>query len=113
MEKRAPVDIENDLIAHLAAANISKEHLAEISKSIASSLGSGLKIVDWWIIGIPAFEQVVIQAQLPIKETETLNRLILNERFKGIDILRKGIPKPDFFQIDLTIQNVRSNMPKV
>lgn len=113
MEKRAPVDVEKDLIAHLAAANMSKEHLAEISKSIAASFGSGLKIIDWWIIGIPAFEHVVIQAQLPIKETDTLSKLILNERFKGIDILRKGIPKPDFFQVNLTIQNVRENMPGV
>ncbi|WP_121356504.1 hypothetical protein [Flavisolibacter nicotianae] len=113
MESKTAVDLEKDLISHLAAANMTKEQLSELSKSIAASVGSGFKIVDWWILGIPAFEQVIIQAHVPIAETNTLNKLILNERFKGIDILRKGIPKPDFFQVKLTIQNIRSQMPQV
>ena len=113
MESKTSVNLEKDLIAHLAAANMTKEQLSEISKSIAASTGSGLKIIDWWILGIPAFEQVVLQAQLPISETDTIGKLLQNERFKGIDILRKGIPKPDFFQLKIVIENIRSKMPQV
>lgn len=110
MEKTA-VNLEKDLIARLAATNMNKEHLSEISKSIAAT--KGLQIVDWWILGIPAFERVIIQGHLPVKEFETVGRLLQNERFKGIEILRKGIPKPDFFQINLTIENVSAKMPQV
>lgn len=113
MEKKAPATVENELMAHLAAANMSKEQLSEISRSIAGTRGSGLRIVDWWILGIPAFERIIIQAHLPLKEAEVVGRLLQNERFKGVDIWRKGIPKPDFFQINLTIENVRSKMPQV
>jgi hypothetical protein len=111
MEKTT-VDLQKDLISRLAAANMTKEQLSEISKSIANT--KGLKIVDWWILGIPAFERVIIQAHLPIKEAEaSIGRLAMNERFKGIEILRKGIPKPDIFQINFTIENIRTNMPQV
>ncbi|RYF86147.1 MAG: hypothetical protein EON98_04530 [Chitinophagaceae bacterium] len=110
MEKTA-VNLEKDLVSHLAAANMTKEQLSEISKSIVSL--KGVKIVDWWILGIPAFERVIIQAHVPIKETDSINRLLINERFKGLEILRKGIPKPDFFQVEMTIENIRTNMPQV
>ena len=111
MEKET-VDLQKDLISRLAAANMTKEALSEISKSIANT--RGLKIVDWWILGIPAFEQVIIQAHLPIKDAEvSIGKLVLNERFKGIEILRKGIPKPDIFQINFKIENIRTKMPEV
>ena len=106
MEKRNFSDIEKDLVAHLSSANLSKDHLAGISKTIAASYTAGLNIVDWWIYGIPAFERLVIQAQLPIAQAASIQGLLQNESIKGIDILRKGIPKPDFFQVQLTIDKV-------
>ncbi|RYZ29850.1 MAG: hypothetical protein EOO10_04915 [Chitinophagaceae bacterium] len=111
MEK-VSVDMQKDLISRLAAANMTKEQLSEVSKSIANT--KGLKIVDWWILGIPAFERVIIQAHIPIKEGESaIGKLAMNERFKGLEILRKGIPKPDIFQVNLIIENIRTNMPQV
>jgi|SRR5215831_11479689 len=103
MEKRTHAEIEKELMSHLSSANLSKEHLASVSKSIASTYNAGLRIVDWWIYGIPAFEKIVIQAQLPVGESNVLNGLMENESFKEILILRKGIPIPDFFQINLTV----------
>jgi hypothetical protein len=104
--------MQKDLISRLAAANMTKEQLSEVSKSIANT--KGLKIVDWWIVGIPAFERVIIQTQISIKEGESaIGRLAMNERFKGLEILRKGIPKPDIFQVNLIIENIRTNMPQV
>ncbi|MGI8952640.1 MAG: hypothetical protein ACR2FN_13780 [Chitinophagaceae bacterium] len=106
MEKRSYAETEKQLMSGLSAANLSKEHLASISKSIAASYNSGLQIVDWWIYGIPAFERVVIQAQLPAKEVSALQGLVENEKIKEILILRKGIPVPDFFQVQLTIDKI-------
>ena len=113
MEKKPNADLEKELMSHLSATNLDKEQLSSISKSIAASKASGLRLVDWWIIGIPAFERVIIQTHLPINEFETIGRLIQNERFKGIDVWRKGIPKPDFFQINLTIDKVTAKPPQV
>lgn len=113
MEQKSNADLEKDLMSHLSATNLGKEHLASISKSIASSNAAGLRLVDWWIIGIPAFERVVIQTHLPISQFESLGKLIQNERFKGIDIWRKGIPKPDFFQVNLTIDKITAKPPQV
>src|SRR5688500_4782612 len=110
MEKTT-VDIQKDLISRLADANMTKEQLSEISKSIAAT--KGFKIVDWWILGTPAFERIILQGHMQIKDSENIGRLLENERFKGIEILRKGIPKPDFFQVNVTIENVRANMPQV
>ena len=104
MEKRSYAEVEKELLAHLSAANLSKDHLAGISKSIAASYNNGLHIVDWWIYGIPAFERIVIQAQLPVGEASAIQGLLGNESFKAIEILRKGIPKPDFFQVQLTVE---------
>ena len=109
MERKSHADMEKELMSHLSAANLSKENLSSISKSIAASQVSGLKIVDWWIYGIPAFERLVIQAQVPIKEVATFQDLIGNEKFKEIAIFRKGIPVPDFFQVNLTIDKIAQN----
>ena len=106
MEKGSYAEVEKQLLSHLSAANLSKAHLADISKSIAASYKSGLQIVDWWIYGIPAFERIVIQAQLPVAETAAIQGLLGNANFKAIDILRKGIPKPDFFQVQLTVEKI-------
>ncbi|HEY4291281.1 MAG TPA: hypothetical protein VGN00_29470 [Puia sp.] len=106
MEKRSYAEVEKQLLSHLSAANLSKDHLADVSKSIAASYKSGLQIVDWWIYGIPAFERIVIQAQVPIAETTVIQSLLGNAVFKGIDILRKGIPKPDYFQVNLTVEKI-------
>jgi hypothetical protein len=104
MEKRSYAEVEKELVAHLSSANLDKAHLAGISKTIAASYNNGLQIVDWWIYGIPAFERIVIQAQLPTAETAAIQTLLGNENFKAIEILRKGIPKPDFFQVQLTVE---------
>jgi hypothetical protein len=37
MEKRSYAEVEKELLSHLSAANLSKDHLAGISKSIAAS----------------------------------------------------------------------------
>ncbi|HEY4108685.1 hypothetical protein [Puia sp.] len=104
MEKRSFEDVEQDILAQLTAANLSKDHLAGISRSIADSYGSGLQIVDWWIDGIPSFEKLIIQAQLPIAEIKALKGLVQNECFKAIEIHKKGFPNPDFFQLQLTVE---------
>lgn len=109
MEKKSHADMEKELMSHLSAANLSKENLSSISKSIAASQGAGMKIVDWWIYGIPAFERLVIQGQLPIKEVASFQGLIENDKFKEIAIFRKGIPVPDFFQVNITIDKVGQN----
>jgi hypothetical protein len=109
MERKPNADMEKELMSHLSAANLSKEHLTSISKSIAASQASGMKIVDWWIYGIPAYERLVIQGQIPIKEVATFQGLIENEKFKEIAIFRKGIPFPDFFQVNLTIDKIGQN----
>ena len=106
MEKRSYAEVEKELVAHLSSANLDKAHLAGISKTIAASYNNGLQIVDWWIYGIPAFERIVIQAQLPTSETAAIQTLLGNENFKAIEILRKGIPKPDFFQVQLTVERI-------
>jgi hypothetical protein len=71
-----------------------------------------MQIVDWWVYGIPAFEKLVIQAQLPIIETRALQSLVQNESFKAIEIHRKGIPRPDFFQLQLTVEPSVPERPK-
>lgn len=111
MEKKSHADMEKELMAHLSAANLSKENLSSISKSIAAAQNSGMKIVDWWIYGIPAFERFVIQAQIPIKEISSFQGLIENEKFKEIAIFRKGIPIPDYFQVNFTIDKINEKRP--
>jgi len=106
MEKRNLAEVERELMSHLSASELSKEHLASVSKSIASFYNSGLKIVDWWIYGIPAFERIVIQTQLPISELNVVHGLLENDRFKEMHVFRKGIPKPEFFRVDLTIEKI-------
>jgi len=108
MEKRSFEDVQKDLLTHLSAANLPKNHLAGISRSIAASYNSGRQIVDWWVYGIPAFEKLVIQAQLPIAETKALQGLVQNESFKGIEIHRKGIPLADFFHLQLTVERSKT-----
>jgi hypothetical protein len=105
MEKRSFEDVEHHLLIHLSATNLPKDHLASISRSIAASYKSGLQIVDWWVEGIPTFEKLVIQAHLPIDETKALHCLVQNESFKAIEIHRKGIPHPEFFQLQLTVEH--------
>jgi len=105
MEKRSFEDVEDDLLTHLSATNLPKDHLAAVSRSIAASYASGLQIVDWWVEGIPTFEKLIIQAHLPIAETKALQGLVQNESFKAIEIHRKGIPHPEFFQLQLTVEH--------
>lgn len=105
MEQRSFEDVEQPLLAHLSAANLPKDHLAAISRSFAASYKSGLQIVDWWVEGIPTFEKLIIQAHLPINETKALQGLIQDESFKAIEIHRKGIPRPEFFQLQLTVEH--------
>lgn len=111
MEKKSFKDIEKELSSHLSSAGLSKEHLSSVSKSIAESYANGLTIVDWWIYGVPAFERIVLQAQAPINKFDAFQQLITNERFKEILILRKGIPRPDFFQLQLTIEKISEKIP--
>jgi hypothetical protein len=106
METKSYAEVEKQLLSHLSSANLSKDHLADISKSIAASYKSGLQIVDWWIYGIPAFERIVIQAQIPVSQASAIQGLLGNASFKGIDILRKGIPRPDYFQVNLTVEKI-------
>jgi hypothetical protein len=106
METKSYAEVEKQLLSHLSSANLSKDHLADISKSIAASYNNGLQIVDWWIYGIPAFERIVIQAQVPIAQASAIQGFLGNASFKGIDILRKGIPKPDYFQVNLTVEKI-------
>jgi len=106
METKSYAEVEKQLLSHLSSANLSKDHLADISKSIAASYKSGLQIVDWWIYGIPAFERIVIQAQVPLAQASAITGFLSNASFKGIDILRKGIPKPDYFQVNLTVEKI-------
>lgn len=113
MEQKSNADLEEDLMSHLSATNLGEEHLASIAKTIASSNAAGIKLVDWWIIGIPAFERIVLQTHLPIDQSDAIKNLVQNERFKGIDIWRKGIPKPDFFQINITIDKVTTKPPQI
>ncbi len=106
METKSYAEVEKQLLSHLSSANLSKDHLADISKSIAASYKSGLQIVDWWIYGIPDFERIVIQAQIPVTQASAIQGLLGNASFKGIDILRKGIPRPDYFQVNLTVEKI-------
>lgn len=100
--------IEKNLMDRLTSSNLSKEHLSRISKSIASSQESGLKLIDWWIYGIPAFENFVVEGQLPIEKGEILGKLIQKGNFDGLRIFRKGIPKPDFFQVQITTNHYQN-----
>lgn len=113
MEKKSNGDLEKDVMAHLSGTGLGKDQLASISKTIADSKASGLKFVDWWILGIPAFERIILQAHVPINQADVIGKLIINERFKGIDVWRKGIPKPDIFQVNITIENITGKMPQV
>lgn len=113
MEKTTFAEVEKQLMAHLSAANLSKDHLKHVSGSIAQSYAAGLRIVDWWIYGIPAFERIVVQGQLPVEEARAFQELIANQQFKEIRIFRKGIPVPDFFQVDLTIEKISEQIPKL
>lgn len=113
MEKKSNGDLEKDVMAHLSSTSLGKDQLANISKSIASAKASGFKLVDWWILGIPAFEHIVLQAHVPIDQFDVIGKLLRNEQFKGLDILRKGIPKPDFFQVNLKIEKITEKMPQV
>ncbi|THU38283.1 hypothetical protein FAM09_16535 [Niastella caeni] len=113
MEKTTFAEVEKQLMAHLSAANLSKEHLSHVSGSISKTYAAGLRIVDWWIYGIPAFERIVVQGQLPIEAAGTFQELIANKMFKEIRIFRKGIPVPHFFQVDLTIEKITEQMPKI
>lgn len=113
MEKTTFAEVENQLMAHLSAANLSKEHLSQVSGSISKSYAAGLRIVDWWIYGIPAFERIVVQAQLPLTGAGALQELFANKLFKEIRMFRKGIPVPDFFQVDLTIEKISEQIPKL
>jgi hypothetical protein len=110
MEKTTFAEVEKQLMAHLSAANLSIEHLAQISGSIAKTYSAGLRFIDWSTRGTPAFEKIVLQAQLPVTGAAALQDLMANKLFKEIRILRKGIPPlPDFFQVDFTIEKISEN----
>ena len=113
MEKTTFAEVEKQLHTHLSAANLSNEHLSHVSGSIAKTYAAGLRIVDWWIYGIPAFERIVVQGQLPVAAAGAFQELIANRLFKEIRIFRKGIPVPDFFQVDLTIEKISEQIPKL
>lgn len=100
MEKPNPVEIEKELVSRLSSANLNKEHLANLSKSIA---GTRMMLLDWHIVGTPPIEQVVFQGQIAVKDVSALQSLFDNERIREITILRKGIPIPDIFHVNFSI----------
>ena len=113
MEKSTFAEVEKQLLSHLSAANLSVDHLSQVSGTISKSYAAGLRIVDWWIYGIPAFERIVVQGQLPLAAAGALQELTANKLIKEIRMFRKGIPVPDFFQVDLTIEKITEQMPKL
>ena len=114
MEKTTFAEVEKQILTHLSAANLSKDHLSQVSGTIAKSYSAGLRIVDWWIYGVPAFERIVVQAQLPITGADAFQDLVVNRTFKEIRIFRKGIPPmPDFFQVNFTIEKIADQIPKL
>jgi len=113
MEKTTFAEVEQQLMTHLSAANLSKDHLSQVSGTISQSYAAGLRIVDWWIYGIPAFERIVVQGQIPLTGIGAFQELVANRLFKEIRIFRKGIPVPDFFQVDLTIEKITEQIPKL
>jgi len=98
-------DIERDLMARLSKSNLDKAQLSGISKSIAASNKAGLKLIDWWVFGVPPFEKYVIESQLPFDRSEVIQNLIKENTFSEILLLKKGIPVPDFFNVRLTFEN--------
>ena len=113
MEKTTFAEVEKQLHAHLSTANLSKEQLSQVSGTISKSYAAGLRIVDWWIYGIPAFERIVVQGQIPLTGAGAIQELAANKLIKEIRLFRKGIPVPDFFQVDLTIEKITEQMPKL
>jgi hypothetical protein len=104
MEKRTFTEIEKDFTAHLSSAKLSKDQLADVSKAIAKSYGAGFRFIDWHIKGQPPFEQFIAHAQLPISASAEINSLLVTNAIKEIRILKKGIPKPDFFDVNIIIE---------
>lgn len=98
-------EMEKDLMDRLSKSNLDKEQLSGISKSIAASHKAGLKLIDWWVFGVPPFEKYVIESQLPFDKGDIIQKLIKDSVYSEILLLKKGIPVPDFFNVRLTLEN--------
>lgn len=100
-------DIEKNLVDQLSNANLNKDQLSSISKSIAALQKSGFQVIDWSMFGKPALERFVIDTQLPLDKANAFQNLFVNKDWKQILIYRKGIPPmPNFYNVKLTIENV-------
>lgn len=103
--KKESAKMEKDIMSRLSSSKLSKEHLSRISKSIAAYQDSGFKLIDWWIYGIPAFERFVTEGQISLDKSEILGKFIVKGEFDEIRIFRKGIPWPEFFQVQVTVDH--------
>jgi hypothetical protein len=97
-------DFEKMLVSQLSG-QVEKTQLSSLSKSIAMGDGLNGYIMDWRWRGTPAFWDLVkVNFQIPIKEFNA-DSFFNNDRLSEINVVRKGIPVPKFFEIEATIRN--------
>lgn len=97
-------EIEKNFITQLSEANLNRDQLSKISKSVAVLQKSGFQVIDWSIFGQPAFERLLVETQLPFERANSFQDLLGVANLKEIFIYRKGIPPiSNFYNVKVII----------
>lgn len=100
-------DIDKSLADQFSKAGLNPGQLSTISKSITALQRAGHHVIDWSQFGQPPFEKFIIETQLPVEKVAGIQNLFVNNTFKEVLILKRGIPPmPNFYNVKLTLQNV-------
>ena len=101
-------DLEKMLLDHLSDHKVEKKTLNAISQQIVNAYKHGMKITDWHIKGQPPrIDQIIVSGTVPASNLAALGKLTLEPNWRELIIFRKGIPKPDYFDVQIKIQPER------
>jgi len=96
--------VEKTLVDQLSKSSLSKDQLSKISRTISALQKAGFRIHDWFPNGQPGIDKIVIDAQLAVENSSALAQALTLKNLKEINLLRKGIPVPIFYQVKAIIE---------
>ena len=105
MEKAiSSADFEKMLMEQLTG-QMDKTQLSSLTKSIASFHGQSAYLIDWHWLGTPAFWDLVkLNYQVPVADFK-IDTFLGNNKAAEFRIIRKGIPYPRFYEIEVLVRN--------
>jgi antitoxin component HigA of HigAB toxin-antitoxin module len=104
-------DLETALLEHLSDHKLEKKTLNALSAQFITAYKHGMKMTDWHILGQPPrIDQIIINGTVQGSNAAGLGRLASDSFWKELKIFRKGIPKPDYFEVELTIRPQKANI---